>query len=370
MIYYLIFFLGLLAGALIRRPRLFDVAHGVMVGCGYLLITLFGFQMASSFLCGDSQVADVASAGVLAVCAATGSVVFSFLFLWLTYNLICFNHKEHKEPKDQFRNTLFFNLILSLFSAVSAIFAVKNSPLRLCDSAGKSFSNSQGCSLPTATANCHPAAPGGRLISARYLPVTISLSLLLVGIVVGVVVPAVPVEVPIKIFLLLMILAVGVQSTRELRTLSTDHSSSRGVALFVLLALPVAVMMGTLCFCAGAGLFLKYGWRDSMLCGAAMGWQTLGGPMVQELRGLQLGNVAFLTNMFRDVVSLLLIPLVSRRGFELLGVTPGGVSSMDMLLPGIMAASGRHVLLYAMWVGASCSFWAPILIYLIAKGMS
>jgi uncharacterized membrane protein YbjE (DUF340 family) len=202
------------------------------------------------------------------------------------------------------------------------------------------------------------------------LPVTISLSLLLVGIVVGVVVPAVQVELPIKIFLLLMILAVGVQSTRELRTLSTGESASRGVALFILLALPVAVMAGTLCFCAGAGLFLKYGWRDSMLCGAAMGWQTLGGPMVQELRGLQLGNVAFLTNMFRDVVSLLLIPLVSRRGYELLGVTPGGVSSMDMLLPGIMAASGRHVLLYAMWVGASCSFWAPILIYLIAKGIS
>jgi len=343
MIYYLIFFLGLLSGALIRRPRLFDVAHWIMVGCGYLLITLFGFQMASSFLCGDSQWADVASAGVLAVCAATGSVVFAFLFLWLVSNLNKFGTTKNTE------------------NCIS---------LRLCDSAGKSFSNSQGCSLPTATANCHCAATGGRLISARYLPVTISLSLLLVGIVVGVVVPAVPVELPIKFFLLLMILAVGVQSTRELRTLSTGESASRGVALFVLLALPVTVMMGTLCFCAGAGIFLKYGWRDSMLCGAAMGWQTLGGPMVQELRGLQLGNVAFLTNMFRDVVSLLLIPLVSRRGVELLGVTPGGVSSMDMLLPGIMAASGRHVLLYAMWVGASCSFWAPILIYLIAKGIS
>jgi len=33
MIYYLIFFLGLLSGALIRRPRLFDVAHWIMVGC-------------------------------------------------------------------------------------------------------------------------------------------------------------------------------------------------------------------------------------------------------------------------------------------------------------------------------------------------
>ena len=89
--------------------------------------------------------------------------------------------------------------------------------------------------------------------------------------------------------------------------------------------------------------------------------------MVQELRGVTLGNVAFLTNMFRDVVALVMIPLVSRGRYLLLGVTPGGVSSMDILLPGIMAASGRQSLMYAMWVGASCSFWAPILIYLIAK---
>jgi uncharacterized membrane protein YbjE (DUF340 family) len=89
--------------------------------------------------------------------------------------------------------------------------------------------------------------------------------------------------------------------------------------------------------------------------------------MVQELRGVRLGNVAFLANMFRDVVALVMIPLVSRGRYLLLGVTPGGVSSMDILLPGIMAASGLQSLMYAMWVGASCSFWAPILIYLIAK---
>jgi hypothetical protein len=350
MIYYLIFFVGLLSGMLVQRPRFFDVAHGVLVGCGYLLIALFGFQMASSFLCGDSQWGDVASAGVLAVCAATGSVVFAFLFLWLVSKLL---------------GMLEYGNVGMMYLEGRA---PSRPPLELATTE-RGPPDCSPCSPPIFQDSTIPLFLP-RFIPARYLPVTISLSLLLVGIAVGVVVPAVPVELPIKVFLLLMIFAVGFQTTRELRTLSTGQSASRGVALFILLALPVAVMAGTLCFCAGAGLFLKYGWRDSMLCGAAMGWQTLGGPMVQELRGLQLGNVAFLTNMFRDVVSLLLIPLVSRRGYELLGVTPGGVSSMDILLPGIMAASGRHVLLYAMWVGASCSFWAPILIYLIAKGIS
>lgn len=313
MIYYLIFFAGLLSGMRVCRPRFFEGAHWIMMGCGYLLIALFGFQMAASFLCGDSEWSDVASAGVLAVAAATGSVVFSF-FLIVTVKKMS-SRAEAMRPADD-------------------------------------------RSVGSPTQPSHP-----------WRPVCGSLALLLGGLVSGLFLPVVPVASAIKLFLLLMILAVGFQSAQELKTFSSRTSSSAGAALFILLALPVAVMAGTLCFCAGSGLFLKFGWRDSMLCGAAMGWQTLGGPMVQELRGRPLGNVAFLVNLFRDVVSLLMIPLVSRSGYALLSVTPGGVSSMDILLPGIMAASGRHVLIHAMWVGASCSFWAPLLIYLLAKGL-
>lgn len=312
MIYYLIFFAGLLLGACVSRPRLFEIAHRIMIGCGYLLIALFGFQMATSFLCGDSGWRDVAAAGVLAVAAATGSVVFSFLLL---------------------------------------VAVEKRS------SATKATRPAGDCTVGSPEQSIHP-----------WRPVCGSLALLLGGLVSGIFLPAVAVGSAIKLFLFLLILTVGFQSAQELRTFSGRTTSSKGVALFVLLVLPVAVIAGTLCFCAGTGLFLKYGWRDSMLCGAAMGWQTLGGPLVQELRGPALGNVAFLVNLFRDVIALLMIPLVSRSGYALLSVTPGGVSSMDILLPGIMAASGRHVLLHAMWVGASCSFWAPLLIYLIARG--
>jgi hypothetical protein len=69
-----------------------------MVGCGYLLIALFGFQMAASFLCGDSEWSDVASAGVLAVAAATGSVVFSF-FLIVTVKKLS-SRAEAMRPAD------------------------------------------------------------------------------------------------------------------------------------------------------------------------------------------------------------------------------------------------------------------------------
>lgn len=315
--YYLIFFVGLLSGVLVRRPRLFQAAHWTMVGCGYSLIMLFGFQMASAFRHGDSRLVDVASAGAIAVSAATGSVAFSYLFI----------------------------------VAIRKIFLTGDPTLPTNDA-------------PDSSVAQHP--------KNVWRPVYSSLTLLLIGLASGRLLPVVPVESAIKCFLWLMILAVGFQSAQELRTLTDRRecsTSATSPSLLLLFGLPVAVMMGTLCFSAGAGLFLRYGWRDCMLCAAPMGWQTLGGPMIQELRGLQLGNVAFLTNMFRDVVALVMIPLVSRRGYALLSVTPGGVSSMDILLPGIMVVSGRQSLIFAMWMGASCSFWAPILIYLIAKGI-
>lgn len=312
--YYLVFLLGLLAGALLRRPRAFQLAHYVVVGCGYLLITLFGFQMASSSLIGNALLRDLLSSAVIAIAAATGSVACSFLFFWLVKNMTSLNELTSVDG----------------------------------------YSGATACQSPLYV----------------WRPVIVALALLMTGIVSGRVLPAVEVDLPIKTFLLLMIVAVGVQSAQELRSLSpgrlTNRSATRS-ALVLFFGLPVAVMAGTLLFCAVTGLLLPYGWRDSMLCGAPMGWQTLGGPMVQELRGVELGNIAFLSNMFRDVVALVMIPLVSRKRYALLGVTPGAVSSMDILLPGIMAASGRQSLMYAMWVGASCSFWAPILIYLIAK---
>jgi uncharacterized membrane protein YbjE (DUF340 family) len=59
--------------------------------------------------------------------------------------------------------------------------------------------------------------------------------------------------------------------------------------------------------------------------------------------------------------------MISRGRHAWLGVTPGGVSTMDVLRPVILAASGSQSLFQAVWVGGSCSLWAPFLIHLIAR---
>lgn len=171
----------------------------------------------------------------------------------------------------------------------------------------------------------------------------------------------------INLGLFVLICTVGVQSGMEVRNLPLGRGFFTRRSLVLFTGLPVTVIGGTLLFSASVAAFLPFTWRECMLSAAPMGWQTLGGPMVLELHSVRLGNLAFLVNMFRDIVSLLLIPIVCSGKFKILGLAPGGVSTMDILLPIITASAGKAYLIYAMWVGACCSFWAPILIWLISE---
>lgn len=314
-IYYLVFLIGMPPGYVISDPRKARLAYWVMVGCGYALIALLGMQMAAAPEVRRSLPCDLLAAALIALFAAIGSVLVALLFIW----------------------------------GVQTIFA-----------------RQEPAAASEAIQPAAPHLPRGHI----WRPTGIAFGLLFLGMLCGTLLPAANLGMLIRICLLTMILAVGIQSGYELRIYMQQRPQDRPTtpsARILFLGLPIAVMAGTLVCSAGTGFFLPFRWSDCMLCAAPMGWQTLGGPMIQDLRGPRLGQVAFLTNMFRDVISLLLIPLISRKRFTLLSVTPGGVSTMDILLPSIMAASGRQSLVYAMWIGACCSFWAPVLIYLIAR---
>lgn len=314
-VYYLVFLAGVAPGYLLRHPRLERVAYAVMAVSGNAMVALYGLKIASASAFRQALPADLLAATLIALLAAVGSVLMALAFVRVVHGLA----RVHW----------------------------------------------------TAPA-CAPAPSAAEPSRWRAWRVTgLSVALFCLGGIGGRLLPVLHVDALLRVLLLIMITAVGVQSGQALRAFM-QHREQRPPAArparVIFFGLPIFIMAGTLLFSAGAGLVLNYRWSECVLCAAPMGWQTLGGPMVQELRGPQLGNLAFLTNMIRDIVALLLIPLISRGRQAWLGVTPGGVSTMDVLLPGILAASGRQYLFQAAWVGASCSLWAPVLIHLVAKG--
>lgn len=197
----------------------------------------------------------------------------------------------------------------------------------------------------------------------------IAILTLLLGMAIGSLYKGIDVKIPIQATLHCMVFAIGLHVAFQIRLQKNTGGKSpfrfsaiHGIYLF---GLPTSVILGTLVGSSLTGMLIGIGWRDGAFCGAPLGWQTLGGPVVQELRGVSLGSLAFMVNMFRDCLALVLIPFLAMSKLPLLTITPGGVSSMDILLPAIIKSSGREAFIPAVWIGACCSFWAPILLIIL-----
>lgn len=305
--YYVVFLVAFFPGMLVSRPATVRVVRLVLNASGLVLILLFGLQLGGSDALRGTVVSDLTLAVALALAAALGSVLL--VSVWL--RLIGF------------------------------------------------IDGSMEATTEETTTDGPPPA----------LKVLGPLGLFAIGGIIGGFARVAPAPALIQISLFVLIAGVGIQSGADFRRLRKGGRwRPRPAQLLLLAGLPVAVIGGTMLLSLVISLALPLSWKECLICTAPMGWQTLGGPLVQQLQGARLGNLAFSANMFRDVLSLLLIPVVARgRGRCALATAPGGVSSMDVLLPVITASSGRACTIYAMWVGACCAFWAPILIWLISE---
>ena len=79
---------------------------------------------------------------------------------------------------------------------------------------------------------------------------------------------------------------------------------------FKVLLIPVAVAVGTIGFAAVSSLFLPLTAQEAMAASAGFGWYSLA-PMLLSSYSATLSAVAFLSNVMREVGSILLIPIVA-----------------------------------------------------------
>ncbi len=125
---------------------------------------------------------------------------------------------------------------------------------------------------------------------------------------------------------------------------------------------PVATVVGTLSgglvvaavfgLSAGKGLSLA----------AGFGWYSLSGVLISDLGDPALGSAAFLANMARESLALLLIPVLAttRRPYAAVGV--GGATAMDVTLPLVEQCLGPDSVPVSFTSGAILSLLVPVLV--------
>lgn len=132
--------------------------------------------------------------------------------------------------------------------------------------------------------------------------------------------------------------------------------------------LPVMTILGTLAGCAVVSLFLSHrSVTDCMAVGAGFGYYSLSSIFITEYKGPELGTIALLSNITREIITLLFAPLLVRWFGNLAPISAGGATTMDTTLPIITRYSGQSFVVVSIFHGFVVDFSVPFLVTLFCS---
>ena len=131
------------------------------------------------------------------------------------------------------------------------------------------------------------------------------------------------------------------------------------------LLLPLATTVGTLTGTALVSIFLVYSAAECMAVGAGFAYYSLSSIFITQYKGPELGTIALLSNISRELITLLFTPLMVRFMGPTAAISCGGASTMDTTLPVITRYAGNQwvfiAIVHALVLDFSVPFWVTFL---------
>lgn len=137
---------------------------------------------------------------------------------------------------------------------------------------------------------------------------------------------------------------------------------------FRVFLVPLSVVIGTFIGSALISIFapgMQLG--DSLAIGAGFGYYSLSSVLISEYAGERLGVIALIANISREIITLLMAPLMVKYFGKLAPIASGGATSMDTTLPVVARFSGKEYTLLSIFNGVVLSILVPVLISIIYK---
>ena len=176
-----------------------------------------------------------------------------------------------------------------------------------------------------------------------------------------------------------LFLDTGVKNTLDLILMSAldvmifiagiEIGSNRGIlkricnvhSALLALAVPLAVACGSICGALLLGHIAGLSAYDSLLVGGGLGWYSFSSVVISAMYSTEIGTVAFLANMMREISGFFLIPLLVRV-HKFLALAPSGAATMDSGLPVVIKYTNLHVGIYSFINGLVLTLIVPVLI--------
>lgn len=143
-----------------------------------------------------------------------------------------------------------------------------------------------------------------------------------------------------------------------------------------LLLVPLATIVGTLTFSALVSLLLSQ-WSvfDCLAVGSGFAYYSLSSILINQLKepslGIQLatelGTIALMANIMREIMALLGAPLFVKYFGRLAPICAGGATTMDTTLPIITRYSGKDLVFVSIFHGIIVDFTVPFFVSLFCS---
>lgn len=131
-----------------------------------------------------------------------------------------------------------------------------------------------------------------------------------------------------------------------------------------ILCIPLGTMVGSLLGGGICAMLVGHELYEGLAIASGLGWYSLSGVSISNLGGIELGSIAFLSNLFRELLAFLLIPLIAKYGNDYSCIAAAAATSEDTALPVLMKYTNPTVVVVAIFSGVLCSAVVPVLISL------
>ena len=161
-----------------------------------------------------------------------------------------------------------------------------------------------------------------------------------------------------SLILYALMFCVGISIGSDTKTLKSFRSVNPR-----LMMLPIMTIVGSLAGTAAASALLPHRHLfDCLAVGSGFGYYSLSSIFITEYKGAELGTIALLANIMREIFTLLCAPLLVKFFGKLSPISMGGATTMDTTLPIITKTSGQDYVILSIFHGFCVDFSVPFLV--------
>lgn len=133
-----------------------------------------------------------------------------------------------------------------------------------------------------------------------------------------------------------------------------------------IMLVPLGCIIGSLAGALLSSFIIKdVNLKDLIMLSQGYGFYSMSGIVVTELKNAELGSIALMNDLFREIIAILLMYSIGWR-YPRSAISAAAATAMDVTLPMVKQACGNNFIPHAMVSGFILSILAPIAISILA----